>query len=111
MNALLFAIVLAAAGPVLSPSATLGMNSVEGISTVHIKNFAFDPATLTVAAGTTVRFVNDDSEAHTVTARDGSFNSNGLDTNDSWSFRFTKPGDYPYFCQLHPYMKGEVVVK
>ncbi len=101
MNALLLAIVLAVAGP--APSAAT--------ATVHIKNFAFDPATLTVAAGTTVRFVNDDSEAHTVTARDGSFNSDGLDTNDSWSFRFSKPGDYAYFCQLHPYMKGTVTVK
>lgn len=101
MNALLLAIVLAVAGP--APSAAT--------ATVHIKNFAFDPATLTVAAGTTVRFVNDDSEAHTVTARDGSFNSDGLDTNDSWSFRFSKAGDYAYFCQLHPYMKGTVIVK
>jgi plastocyanin len=101
MNGLLLALVLAAAGTVTSAATP----------TVHIKNFAFDPATLTVAAGTTVRFVNDDSEAHTVTARDGSFNSDGLDTNDSWSFRFTKPGTYAYFCQLHPYMKGTVVVK
>ena len=105
MNALLLAIVLAAGSP--SPAPAAGAAT----ATVHIKNFAFDPVTLTVAAGTTVRFVNDDSEAHTVTARDGSFNSEGLDTNDSWSFRFTKPGDYAYFCQLHPYMKGSVVVK
>jgi plastocyanin len=101
MNAILFAIVLAVAGPPASAAT----------ATVHIKNFAFDPATLTVAADTTVRFVNDDSEAHTVTARDGSFNSDGLDTNDSWSFRFTKPGTYAYFCQLHPDMKGTVIVK
>jgi plastocyanin len=90
MNAILFAIVLAVAGPPASAAT----------ATVHIKNFAFDPATLTVAADTTVRFVNDDS-----------FNSDGLDTNDSWSFRFTKPGTYAYFCQLHPYMKGTVIVK
>jgi plastocyanin len=101
MNALLLTIVLAVAGATAPPAG----------ATVHITNFAFDPATLTVAAGTTVRFVNDDPEAHTVTARDGSFNSDGLDTNDSWSFRFTKHGDYAYFCQLHPYMKGTVVVK
>lgn len=105
MNALLLAVVLAAA----SPAPATGTAATT--ATVHIKNFAFDPATLTVAAGTIVRFVNDDSEAHTVTARDGSFNSDGLDTNDSWSFRFAKPGDYAYFCQLHPYMKGTVVVK
>jgi plastocyanin len=104
MNAILLAVVLAVA----APTASVGTATTP---TVHIKNFAFDPATLTVAAGTTVRFVNDDTEAHTVTARDGSFNSDGLDTNDSWSFRFTKPGDYAYFCQLHPYMKGTVIVK
>ncbi|HET7814537.1 MAG TPA: cupredoxin family copper-binding protein [Candidatus Baltobacteraceae bacterium] len=77
---------------------------------VTIANFAFAPATLTVRAGTTVRFVNNDSEAHTVTAKNG-FNSGGLDTGDSWSHRFDRPGTYRYFCALHPYMKGTIVVR
>ena len=77
---------------------------------VQIKNDAFSPQTLAVTAGQTVTFTNDDDDAHTVTATDGSFDSKGLDTNDVWRHAFTKPGRYPYFCQLHPFMKGTIVV-
>ena len=80
-------------------------------ATVHIKDFAYHAATLAVTAGTTVRFVNDDGEAHTVTATDKSFDSAGLDSTDSWTHTFTKPGTYAYFCALHPYMKGTVIVR
>jgi plastocyanin len=101
MNAfLLAATLLVASAPLAAPSAT-----------VHIKDFAYNPATITVASGTVVRFVNDDGEAHTVTARDKSFDSAGLDTGDAWTHRFTKPGTYAYFCALHPYMHGVVVVR
>jgi plastocyanin len=77
---------------------------------VAIKDFAFAPATVTVIAGQTVRFVNRDEEAHTVTAKDGSFDSGGLDTGASWTHRFDRPGRYAYFCSLHPYMTGTIVV-
>ncbi len=77
---------------------------------VTIDNFAFKPATLTVTTGQTVRFVNKDDEAHTVTDAGKSFDSGGLDTNASWSHRFTKPGTYRYFCELHPYMIGTIIV-
>lgn len=79
--------------------------------TVHIKDFAYVQPTITVPVGTTVKFVNDDGEAHTVTAVDKSFDSTGLDTGNAWTYKFTKPGRYAYFCALHPYMKGTVVVK
>lgn len=78
--------------------------------TVHIKNFAFVPPKLTVPAGTVVRFVNDDGEAHTVTAENKSFDSTGIDGGEAWAYRFAKPGTFAYFCALHPYMKGAVVV-
>jgi plastocyanin len=78
---------------------------------VHLHNYAFVPATLTVQAGETVTFINDDDDAHTVTANDGSFDSKGLDTNHSWKHTFAKAGVYKYFCELHPYMKGTIVVK
>lgn len=81
------------------------------VATVHVKNFAFSPATLTVKAGDTVVFVNDDDDAHTVTSTGGTFDSKGLDTNGSWEYTFKKPGKYAYFCALHPYMKGTIVVK
>jgi plastocyanin len=79
--------------------------------TVHVKDFAFKPSTLTIDAGDTVTFVNDDSDAHTVTASDKSFDSAGLDTNDTWTHTFSKAGTFTYFCALHPYMKGTIVVR
>lgn len=82
----------------------------EATATVHIKNFAFAPPKLTVPAGTVVRFVNDDGEAHTITAENRSFDSTGIDGGDAWAYRFAKPGTFDYFCALHPYMKGAVVV-
>ena len=79
--------------------------------TVGIANFTFTPAEVTVTAGTTVTFKNDDDIPHLVAASDGSFRSKALDTGDSYSFDFTKPGEYGYFCALHPHMVGKVVVK
>jgi plastocyanin len=55
--------------------------------------------------------VNDDGEAHAVTAVDKSFDSAGLDSGDACTHSFTKPGTYAYFCALHPYMKGVIVVR
>ena len=78
--------------------------------TVRIKNFAFVPAKLTVPAGTTVVFVNDDDEPHTATAANKSFDSEAIDTNKSWLHTFAKPGTFAYYCELHPQMKGQIVV-
>jgi plastocyanin len=78
---------------------------------VEIKNDAFAPSTMTITAGETVTFTNDDDDAHTVTATDGTFDSKGLDTKGRWRHTFVKPGTYTYFCQLHPFMKGTIVVK
>jgi plastocyanin len=77
---------------------------------VSIDQFTFKPAVVTIRAGESVRFVNRDEEAHTVSARDQSFDSGGLDMDGSWTHRFTKPGTYRYFCALHPYMQGTIVV-
>jgi plastocyanin len=77
---------------------------------VTIEGFAYKSPHLTVSTGDSVRFVNKDSEAHTVTSKSGVFDSGGLDTGDAWTYRFTKPGTYYYFCELHPYMKGSIVV-
>ena len=78
--------------------------------TVAISDFQFKPATTTVTAGQSVRFVNRDQEAHTVTATDKTFDSEGLDSGASWTHTFTRPGKYAYYCELHPYMKGTIVV-
>ena len=79
--------------------------------TVKIDNFVFGPETLTVAVGTTVTWINQDDIPHTVVADDKSFKSKVMDSDESFSFTFTKPGEYGYFCSLHPHMVGKVIVK
>ena len=79
--------------------------------TVHIRNFAYVPETVTIAAGDSVRFVQDDETAHTVTASDASFDSGNLAQHAVWTHAFAKAGTYAYICAYHPYMKGMIVVK
>jgi plastocyanin len=78
---------------------------------VRIANFTFAPATITVRPGTTVTWTNDDDIPHTVTATNGGFRSKVLDTGNSYSFTFTKAGEFQYFCSIHPHMTGKVIVK
>jgi plastocyanin len=80
---------------------------------VTIDNFAFAPATLTVARGTTVKWTNKDDEPHTVVSdRDPKlFKSPALDTDESFSFTFNDPGTYKYYCTIHPHMQGTIVVQ
>lgn len=77
---------------------------------VHISNFTFGPKAATVKVGQTVTWTNDDDIPHTVVATDKSFRSKVLDTGQSFSFTFTKPGQVAYFCSLHPMMTGKVTV-
>jgi plastocyanin len=79
-------------------------------SAVEIKGFAFNPATITVPAGTTVTWTNQDSAPHTATADDTSFDTGRLDPGKSGSVTFDKPGTYTYTCTFHPNMKGTIVV-
>ncbi len=79
--------------------------------TVKIGNFNFGPKAVVVPAGATVTWINDDDAPHTVTAGDGSFRSRTLDTGEQFSFTFAKPGEYGYFCSIHPMMTGKVVVR
>ena len=74
-------------------------------------NFTFVPARLTVKAGTTVTWRNEDDIPHTVTSAARLFKSKALDTDDSFSFTFTEPGTYEYFCSLHPRMTATIVVE
>jgi plastocyanin len=80
-------------------------------ATAKIDNFTFAPARLTVKAGTTVTWRNEDDIPHTVTSATRLFKSKALDTDDSFSFTFTEPGTYEYFCSLHPRMTGTIVVE
>jgi plastocyanin len=78
---------------------------------VQIDHFIFAPQRVSVKAGTTVTWVNDDDIPHVVVASNKLFKSKTLDTNDKFSFTFTTPGTYEYFCSLHPHMTGTIVVE
>ena len=78
---------------------------------VLIQDFDFAPATLTVSVGTTVTWSNRDDEAHLVNSTTDVFKSPPLDTDEKFSFKFAAPGTYPYYCKLHPQMKGQIVVQ
>ena len=78
---------------------------------VKIDNYSFMPGDLTVAAGTTVTWVNHDDVPHTVRNNDGTIKSKALDTDEKFSMTFDKPGTYEYFCSIHPKMTAKVVVK
>ncbi len=88
--------------PILAPTA--------GIAEVTIQNFAFSPAEITVAMGSTVRWTNQDGTAHTVKAADGSWTSPNIDQGGTFEKVFDKPGTYDYICSIHPAMKGRIIV-
>jgi plastocyanin len=87
-----------------------GAAAAEGSTIVMAKDFMFAPTAMTVAAGSTVTWTNRDDEPHTVVSDNGLFRSAALDTNESFSFRFDKPGTYRYLCSIHPRMVGTIVV-
>lgn len=78
---------------------------------VKIDNFSFSPATITVPAGTAVRWTNRDDIPHTVVSDDKQFKSGPLDTDDQFTYIFSKPGSYMYFCSIHPKMTAKIIVQ
>jgi amicyanin len=96
----LVAIAIAAASPVRAAT-------IE----VKIDNFTFNPKQVTVKPGDTVTWVNHDDIPHTVTSKTMAFRSKALDSDDKFSFTFTAPGSFDYFCSLHPMMTGTIVVE
>jgi len=78
---------------------------------VEIRDSKYAPEDLVVAPGTTVRWVNQDEETHTVTSETEAFKSGGLNLGDEYTHTFTAPGVYPYTCALHEFMHGTIVVK
>lgn len=106
------AIALALSVPASGLMATHAASAVPArAQTVSIRMFAFTPQVLTVTPGTRVTWTNADDDPHTVTANDKGFHSAALDTDDKYSFTFTRPGEYAYFCSLHPHMTGKIIVK
>ena len=78
---------------------------------VKIDNFSFGPQTITVPVGATVIWTNRDDIPHTSVSTEGVFKSKVMDTDEKFSYTFTKPGTYPYYCSIHPKMTGQVVVQ
>ena len=103
-------------GRIVVGGATSGGGSSTGPApasspSVSMAGRAFSPATVTIAAGGSVTFRNDDDRAHTVTAKDGAFNSGPIGEGGSWKRTFKQAGTFSYLCAIHPEMTGKVVVK
>jgi plastocyanin len=101
-----------ASGAVESPSSVESSVPAESAApaAVSIVDLTFEPATIEVDAGSTVTWANDDSIGHTVTARDGAFDSGDLIAGGTFSQAFSEPGTFEYFCAIHPSMTGTVTV-
>ncbi len=90
----------------------IGAMPAQAASTeVRIDNFTFNPQQIAVKTGDTVTWINNDDIPHTVTSKTLAFRSKALDSDDTFSFTFTTPGSYAYFCSLHPHMTGTIVVE
>jgi plastocyanin len=94
-----------------TPSVAANDQPAGASADVKIDNFSFGPQTLTVSVGTTVVWTNRDDIPHTVVSTDGVFKSKVRDTDEKFSYTYTKAGTYPYFCSVHPKMTGKVVVQ
>ena len=104
-------IAAALAATALALGASNGAGAAPSSVTVDVKDFAFRPGSVSVAAGTTVTWLNDDEEPHTVTSAEGVFKSEALESAGRFSYTFATPGTYHYFCALQPNMHADVVVR
>jgi plastocyanin len=99
-------------GPFIGAMLAFGaVAAQDATNVITIDNFTFAPKELTVAVGTTVKWINHDDIPHTVVEKKTTFRSKALDTDDSYSFTFTSAGAFDYFCGLHPHMVGQIIVK
>ena len=98
-------------GPVAGALLGFGAVAAQEENVVTIDNFTFTAPELTVAVGTTVKWVNHDDIPHSVVDKNKAFRSKALDTEDSYSFTFASAGTFDYFCGLHPHMVGKIIVK
>jgi plastocyanin len=126
LAALLGAALIIATGGLLVACGPQGSDTGDGsaaraapataVDRVEITDFTYGPAAITVAAGTTISFTNEDDAPHTATsgtspAPDGVFDSGTLAKGETKRIKVTKPGRLAYYCELHPFMKGTVIVR
>jgi plastocyanin len=93
------------------PVKPVGAAGTDSPAQVVIDNFVYSPVPLAVKVGTTVTWVNHDDIPHTVDSTDKKFKSAALDTDEKFEFRFTEPGEYPFYCRIHPKMTGKIIVQ
>jgi plastocyanin len=98
-------------GPIAGAMLAAAAVAAQDADVITVDNFTFGPRELTVAVGTTVKWVNHDDIPHSVVNKDKTFRSKALDTDDSYSYTFASAGSFDYFCGLHPQMVGKVIVK
>jgi plastocyanin len=99
-------------GPIAGALMAYGALAAQEPNEIVIDNFTFGPHDLTVAVGTTVKWMNHDDIPHTVVETSSRvFRSKALDTDDTYSFTFASAGTFSYFCSLHPQMTGKIIVK
>jgi len=104
------ALLLFTASPSVKANATTN-DQPSANAAITIDNFVFGPQTITVPVGATVTWTNHDDIPHTSVSTEGVFKSKVLDTDEKFSYTFTKAGTYPYYCTIHPKMTGKVVVE
>jgi plastocyanin len=110
--ALIAAVLGVACGPLVAPLVLPAWAQDKPANAISIDNFTFSPAKLIVKAGTTITWTNKDDIPHGVAWSNNAFaRSKALDTDDAFSFTFTTPGTYQYFCYIHPHMVGTIVVE
>jgi plastocyanin len=109
----LLALVVSCGGMRERPGSSGGAVSAPGLpNTIVIDKFAYQPVVLTVTPGARVTVINQDPAAHTVTAKDKSFNTGSIAMGQQSVFTApSKPGSYPYYCAFHAYMTGTLIVK
>jgi plastocyanin len=96
---------------ILHPARAKSDDTKASPAQVSVDNFSFGPDTLTVPVNSTVTWVNKDDVPHVIASNDGLFKSKALDTDDKYSYTFTKAGTYSYYCSIHPKMVGKIVVQ
>lgn len=96
--------------PPTTPAVAAAATAAADVTAINVVDFSFDPATLEIPVGTTVRWTNNDTAVHTITAEDGSFISEDLQQGDSFEFTFTTAGTFPYVCGIHPSMTASITV-
>jgi plastocyanin len=95
----------------VSPNATANDQPSAASVQVQIDNFSFGPQTVTVPVGGTVTWTNHDDTPHTIVSTEGVFKSKVRDTDEKFSYTFTKAAKYPYYCSVHPKMTGQIIVQ